>query len=237
MASLLGSYSQGKGGRPSVNLMLPISKKLIPGEVQIKSGVMSLRRAGFPSQPPVPCVPSAEICYVPCLCLNQVQTDLGQGSGGGTGATCCSSAALQSYFRLRRSLTVAFKDTLSVSVVEICTDPPKPLPREARRMAAQQGQAQALLPQPGIIRLQPGSLRASWSQTWMGSATYRGPPSRRHRSRPGMRPEPPGAPRGLASGPAGGETRSCGRCPGQAFVLLPLPCGHEFSFLPGLSAV
>ena len=108
--------------------MLPISKKLIPGEVQIKSGVMSLRRARFSSQPPVPCVPSAEICYVPCLCPNQVQTDLGQGSGGGTGATCCSSAALQSYFRLRRSLTVAFKDTPSVLVVEICTDPPKTAP-------------------------------------------------------------------------------------------------------------
>lgn len=57
---------QGKGGRPSVNLMLPISKELIPGEVQFRSGVMSLRRAGCSYQLPVPCVPRAEIRYVPC---------------------------------------------------------------------------------------------------------------------------------------------------------------------------
>lgn len=219
MAPLLRSYSPGNAGRLSVNLMLPISNKLIPGEVQIIFGVMSLRRAGFSSQPPAPCIPSAAICHVPCLCLSPVQTDLGRGNRGGTGVT--------------------EKHQVS-TMVKIYSPPhPKTAPpgkhgpwpsNKARPRASARGQGPS-----GCSR--DGSGRCGHKHGWAVPPTA-ALPSHQHRSRPGMCPEPPGALRDLASGGEvarrGATVASLG---GKAFVLLPPPCGHKFSFLPGLSIV
>lgn len=197
--------------------MLPISKKLIPGEVQAKSGVMSLRRAGFSFQPPVPRVPSAEmLCPVP---VPKPGTDR-----SGTGATCFSSAApdcglISGYID---HLLLVLKKHRAPTMVKICS-PGK------HGCAGRPGLA--LLPQPGIVRLQRGSLRALWPQTWTGSATYRGAPP------PPAPLSPPASPRGLASGGEAARAGAAVTGPGRAFVLLPPPCGHEFSFLPGLSVV
>lgn len=103
-----------------------MSKTLIAGEVQFRSEVMSIRRAGFSSRPPVPCVPSAEICYVTCLCPNWVRTDPGEGDGCGTGGPCSSSPAQhrgRTLGYINPSLFLLTKHRVS-AVVEIPAAPP-----------------------------------------------------------------------------------------------------------------
>lgn len=198
--------------------MLPISNKSIPGEVQIIFGVMSLRRAGFSSQPPAPCIPGAAICHVPCLCLSRVQTDLGRGNRGGTGVT--------------------EKHQVSTMVKIYSPPTPKPLPRGST--------AHGRASRPGLGLL-PGARDPQAAAGMAPGVVVTNTDGQCHLPRPspatGTAPAPgcvQNHPEPCGTRPRVGRRRDPGPRSllwGKAFVLLLPPCGQEFSFLPGLSIV
>lgn len=88
--------------------MLPSSKKLIPGEVQIESGaVSSTQQVSVPSRQPL-VSPGPSVCDTP-------RTD-GPGTGRGLrdSSTASPPSSRRADFRPHPSLTVGFKETPSV---------------------------------------------------------------------------------------------------------------------------